>query len=62
MIGDTPRADIRGANRVKWGSFLTQTGVHHGSNNDPDYPATMVVSNFAEAIEVITSLEQKLMG
>lgn len=30
MIGDNPRADIRGANNVEWASFLTQTGVHHG--------------------------------
>jgi len=34
MVGDNPRADIRGANTVNWGSFLTQTGVHHGSTND----------------------------
>lgn len=60
MIGDNPRADIRGANRVEWGSFLTQTGVHHGSGNDPDNPATMVVTNFAEAIDVILGLEGKL--
>lgn len=34
MIGDNPRADIRGANAVNWASFLTQTGVHHGAGND----------------------------
>jgi ribonucleotide monophosphatase NagD (HAD superfamily) len=34
MIGDNPRADIRGANTVNWASFLTQTGVHHGGSND----------------------------
>ena len=50
MIGDNPRADIQGANRVNWGSFLTQTGVHPGSDNDPDNPATVVVKDFAEAI------------
>ena len=34
MIGDNPRADICGANRIGWGSFLTKTGVHHGDDND----------------------------
>ncbi len=30
MVGDNPRADICGANRVGWASFLTQTGIHLG--------------------------------
>jgi ribonucleotide monophosphatase NagD (HAD superfamily) len=30
MVGDNPRADIKGANKIKWGSFLTQTGIHQG--------------------------------
>ena len=30
MVGDNPRADIMGANKMQWGSFLTQTGVHQG--------------------------------
>jgi len=46
MVGDNPRADIKGANCIEWGSFLTQTGVHQGSANDQDNPATMVVNNF----------------
>jgi ribonucleotide monophosphatase NagD (HAD superfamily) len=28
MVGDNPRADIKGANLAGWGSFLTKTGVH----------------------------------
>lgn len=47
MVGDNPRADIKGANSVEWGSFMTQTGVHHGPENDPYNPATMVVKTFA---------------
>lgn len=46
MIGDNPRADIRGANSIGWASFLTQTGVHLGSENDNTNPATVVVKNF----------------
>ncbi len=30
MIGDNPRADIAGANRIGWYSFLTRTGIHQG--------------------------------
>lgn len=50
MVGDNPRADICGANRIGWGSFLTQTGVHQGKHNDAENPATHVVSNFQEAM------------
>jgi ribonucleotide monophosphatase NagD (HAD superfamily) len=46
MVGDNPRADIRGANAVNWGSFLTQTGVHQGKDNDLKDPATLVVQDF----------------
>lgn len=58
MIGDNPRADIQGANAVNWGSFLTQTGVHHGTENDPDNPATMVVRTFADAMDIILKIER----
>lgn len=34
MMGDNPRADIRGANNVNWYSFLTKTGIHHSPDND----------------------------
>ena len=43
MVGDNPRADIKGANSVNWASFLTKTGVHQGNYNDNLNPATMVV-------------------
>jgi ribonucleotide monophosphatase NagD (HAD superfamily) len=46
MVGDNPRADICGANRAQWASFLTQTGVHHGDQNDITNPATVVVKDF----------------
>lgn len=56
MIGDNPRADICGANRAKWTSFLTQTGVHQGPENDELNPATFVVYNFEEAVDIILSI------
>jgi ribonucleotide monophosphatase NagD (HAD superfamily) len=61
MVGDNPRADIKGANTIGWGSFLTQTGVHVGPCNDADNPATMVVNTFAEAVAVVLKIRnQKL--
>jgi ribonucleotide monophosphatase NagD (HAD superfamily) len=50
MMGDNPKADIRGANNIGWYSFLTQTGIHQGDHNDKTDPATFVVSNFHEAV------------
>ncbi len=46
MVGDNPRADIKGANRAGWASFLTQTGIHLGDENDVSNPATVVVQDF----------------
>ena len=46
MVGDNPRADIKGANGVGWASFLTQTGIHLGHQNDTTNPATVVVEDF----------------
>lgn len=34
MVGDNPRADIKGANKAGWGSFLTKTGIHKTDKND----------------------------
>jgi ribonucleotide monophosphatase NagD (HAD superfamily) len=28
MVGDNPRADIKGANTAGWYSLLTKTGIH----------------------------------
>jgi ribonucleotide monophosphatase NagD (HAD superfamily) len=58
MVGDNPRGDICGANRIGWASFLTQTGVHHGQANDPENPATQVVLNFQEAAEVVLRIKR----
>lgn len=57
MVGDNPRADIRGANSVGWASFLTQTGIHHGALNDAHNPATLVVQDFREAMELILRIK-----
>ena len=43
MVGDNPRADIKGANNIGWYSFLTKTGIHTKDTNDTVNPATFVV-------------------
>ena len=58
MVGDNPRADIQGANEMEWGSFLTQTGVHQGPENDPENPATMVINRFEEAVDVVLKIQK----
>lgn len=59
MIGDNPRADIKGASEIGWASFLTQTGVHQGAENDPENPATMVVNTFAETVEAVLKIKRE---
>ncbi len=59
MFGDNPRADIMGANEMGWASFLTQTGVHQGPENDPENPATMVVETFKDAVDVILKIKRE---
>ncbi len=58
MVGDNPRADIKGANSVSWASFLTKTGVHQGNQNDYLNPATMVVQNFQQAMECVLKIQR----
>ena len=48
-----------GANLIDWGSFLTQTGVHVGPENDPENPATMVVNTFEEAVAVVMKIRDE---
>jgi len=57
MIGDNPKSDIRGANKAGFVSILTRTGVFQGEINDPEDPATYVVQNIYEAIQLICKLE-----
>ncbi len=59
MVGDNPRADIKGANEIGWASFLTQTGVHQGPENDPENPATMVVNTFADSVDVVLKIQKE---
>lgn len=60
MMGDNPKADIRGANNIGWYSFLTQTGIHVGPENDLNDPATFVVENFHEAVQIILAASKEL--
>ena len=63
MIGDNPKSDIAGANGNGWVSILVRTGVFDPQaatskdGNDIEHPATHVVENFQEAIDLIYRLE-----
>jgi len=63
MIGDNPESDIAGGNGVGWITILVKSGVFKPTNhtsidgNDKKNPATHVVENFKEAIELIFRLE-----
>ena len=57
MIGDNPLSDIKGANSAKWKSILVKTGMHKSDENDLDNPATFLVNNVKEAINLIMRLE-----
>lgn len=63
MIGDNPLSDIAGANAKGWTSILVRTGVFDPEaetskdGNDIKHPATHVVENFQEAIDLIYMLE-----
>lgn len=58
MIGDNPKSDIDGANRRGWTSILVRTGVFQGEENDKEHPATYVVKDFEEAIQLIYKIER----
>jgi HAD superfamily hydrolase (TIGR01450 family) len=61
MVGDNPRADVRGARRAgaPWSSVLVRTGVFGGGGgggspppeNDPNDPADVVVPDVRAAVE-----------
>ena len=63
MIGDNPESDIAGAIKRGWTSILVKTGVFDPkaetsvNGNDSKFPATYVVEDFAEAINLIFRLE-----
>ena len=57
MIGDNPKSDIDGANRKGWVSILVKTGIFKGEDNDEEHPATHVVEDMNEAVNLIFKLE-----
>ena len=63
MIGDNPESDIAGAIKKGWISILVKTGVFDpkadssSNGNDTKFPATYVVDDFTEAINLIFKLE-----
>ena len=66
MIGDNASTDIAGANKKGWTSILVKTGIFDPNaatstlGNDRENPATYVVQDFEEAIDLIYSIEKGL--
>ena len=63
MIGDHPDSDIAGGNAKSWTTILVRTGVFDPkaptskNGNDKVNPATIIVEDFQEAIELIGAKE-----
>ncbi|KAF3792118.1 putative CDP-alcohol phosphatidyltransferase class-I family protein C22A12-08c [Nymphaea thermarum] len=59
MVGDNPAVDINGARQAghPWFSILTRTGVFKGKENDPQFPADLVVDNVGDAVDYILRTE-----
>lgn len=59
MIGDNPKVDIYGVSKAgpPWSSVLTRTGVFRGKDNDPNFPADLVVDTVEDAINCILEKE-----
>jgi ribonucleotide monophosphatase NagD (HAD superfamily) len=63
MIGDNPKSDISGGNAKGMTTILVKTGVFQTeastskNGNDSANPATHVVADFREAIDLIWRLE-----
>jgi ribonucleotide monophosphatase NagD (HAD superfamily) len=63
MIGDNPKTDISGGNAKGMTTILVKTGVFQTdastskNGNDSVDPATHVVTDFNEAIDLIFRLE-----
>lgn len=53
MVGDNPKADVRGANRAgaPWTSVLVRSGLWRGSDNDEEDPAHHVVDGVGDAVQ-----------
>ncbi|CAN6471035.1 unnamed protein product [Victoria cruziana] len=59
MVGDNPAVDINGARQAghPWFSILTRTGVFKGKENDPQFPADLVVDTVGDAVDYILRRE-----
>jgi ribonucleotide monophosphatase NagD (HAD superfamily) len=53
MIGDNPNSDIKGAIGMGIKSILVKTGVWQGEGNCAEQPATYVVQDFWDAVQLI---------
>lgn len=43
MIGDNPKSDIEGGNRMGWTTILVKTGVYSGKSEESSNNATYIV-------------------
>ena len=64
MVGDNPRADIRGANNAgkPWQSVLLETGIFKKTPeqpNDPTDPADHVFPSVKQAVDLILETARK---
>lgn len=61
MVGDNPLSDIKGANAVGWKTVLVRTGMFNSPDeNDPLYPANLVVENVTVAVPAALEDYKKL--
>jgi len=60
MVGDNPRADMRGAINAgaSWEGVLVRTGVFQGGDNDERDPGDHVVDDVSAAVDLILRLSQ----
>lgn len=60
MVGDNPQSDIIGGNLYGWNTCLVKTGVHQGSKNDKENPASMGV--FENVLHAVITCMRKELG
>ena len=57
IIGDNASTDIKGGNKAGCITILVGSGVFDRGSKDKQYPATHLVENLEQAVELIFKLE-----
>ena len=60
MVGDNPQSDIIGGNLYGWNTCLVKTGVHPGSENDKENPASEGL--FENVLHAVVASVRKELG